>query len=574
MDILWSPCCPAAIPLREKVTMVHLPRRRPAALAAGIAVTALALAACSSGTSDGSSDSSTGGGGGTGSLIIGTTDKITTIDPAGSYDNGSFAVMNQVFPFLMNTPFGSPDVEPDIATKAEFTSPTDYTVTLKPGLKFANGHDLTSSDVKFTFDRQLAIGASGADDGNGPSSLLYNLDSVDAPDDTTVVFHLKSANDQIFPQILSSPAGPIVDEEVFAADALTPDADIVAANAFAGPYVITSYDQNNLISYQANPDYQGLLGAPKTANVDVKYYAEESNLKLDVQQGNIDVAYRSLSATDIEDLRGDSNVNVVDGPGGEIRYIVFNFDTMPYGAKTAEADPAKALAVRQAAADLIDRELIAKQVYKDTFTPLYSYVPAGLTGANEALKDLYGDGSGGPDKDKAASTLSDAGVATPVELHLQYNPDHYGSGSADEYALVKDQLEAGGLFKVDLQSTEWVQYSKDRTTDVYPAYQLGWFPDYSDADNYLTPFFLIDNFLHNHYENQAVNDMILKQATTADPTERAALIGDIQDAVAKDLSTLPLLQGAQVAVTGKDVSGASDTLDASFKFRYGALSKG
>ena len=44
--------------------------------------------------------------------------------------------------------------------------------------------------------------------------------------------------------------------------------------------------------------------------------------------------------------------------------------------------------------------------------------------------------------------------------------------------------------------------------------------------------------------------------------------------MAKDLSTVPLLQGAQVAVVGKDVSGAEDTLDASFKFRYGALSKG
>jgi translation initiation factor IF-3 len=39
--------------------------------------------------------------------------------------------MNQVFPFLMNTPYGSPDVEPDIAESAEFTAPTEYTVTLK-----------------------------------------------------------------------------------------------------------------------------------------------------------------------------------------------------------------------------------------------------------------------------------------------------------------------------------------------------------------------------------------------------------------------------------------------------------
>ncbi len=540
-------------------------RRRVLATAAGLTVAALVLTACS-GKDDSADGGPTGGGGGT--LTIGTTDKVTTLDPAGSYDNGSFAVMNQVFPFLLNTPYGSPDVEPDIAASAEFTAPTEYTVTLKPGLKWANGNDLTSSDVKFTFDRQLAIA-----DENGPSSLLYNLESVEAKDDTTVVFHLKSENDQVFPQILSSPAGPIVDEEVFAADALTPDADIVKGNAFAGQYVITSYDFNNLVSYEAYADYQGVLGAAKTKEVNVKYYADSSNLKLDIQQGNIDVAFRSLTATDIEDLRGNDAVQVVDGPGGEIRYITFNFDTQPYGAKTPEADPAKALAVRQAVADLIDREESADQVYKGTYTPLYSFVPAGLTGATESLKGLYGDGSGGADAAKAKERLAAAGVTTPVKLGLQYSNDHYGPSSADEYAMIKDQLEADGLFSVDLQTTEWVQYSKDRTADVYPAYQLGWFPDYSDADNYLTPFFLTENFLANHYANQEVNDLILQQAVTTDPAERTSVIEKIQDEVAADLSTVPYLQGAQVAVVGKDVQGTQDTLDASFKFRYGALSK-
>lgn len=546
-------------------------RRRTLAATAGVAAVALALAGCGGADDD---DNGSDGGGAGGSLVIGTTDKITTIDPAGSYDNGSFAVMNQVYPFLLNTPLGSPDVEPDIAESAEFTSPTEYTVVLKEGLTFANGNELTSSDVKFTFDRMLAIFESGADGGNGPGSLLYNLESTEAVDELTVVFHLKSENDQVFPQILSSPAGPIVDEDVFAADALTPDADIVAGKAFAGPYVITSYDMNNLISYEANPDYQGLLGAPKTSEVNVKYYAEASNLKLDIQEGNVDVAYRSLSATDIEDLRGDSNVEVVDGPGGEIRYIVFNFDTQPYGATTAEADEAKALAVRQAVAHLIDRAELAEQVYKGTYTPLYSFVPDGLTGATEALKDLYGDGDGGPDADAAAAVLEEAGVATPVQLSLQYSNDHYGPSSGDEYALIKDQLESSGLFAVDLQTTEWVQYAQDRTSDVYPAYQLGWFPDYSDADNYLTPFFLVENFLGNHYVNQDVNDMILEQAVTADEAARTALIEDIQAAVAEDLSTVPYLQGAQVAVVRTGVTGAGDTLDASFKFRYGALAKG
>ena len=535
--------------------------RRVLIAAAGVSVAALALAGCTAGGGDSTEAGDT--------LTVGTTDKVTTLDPAGSYDNGSLSVQTQVFPYLLNTDYQSTDVVPDLAESAEFTSPTDYTVTLPAGLKWANGNDLTSADVKFTFDRQLAIA-----DENGPSSLLYNLDSVDAPDDTTVVFHLKAENDQVFPLILTSFPGAIVDDEVFAADALTSDDEIVDANAFAGPYTITNYDFNNLVVFKANPDYKGLLAEPKTDTVNLKYYAESSNMKLEVQEGDIDVAYRSLSSTDIDDLKGNDAVNVVEGPGGEIRYIVFNFDTQPFGAKTPEADPAKALAVRQAVADLIDRDELSTQVYKGTYTPLYSYVPEGLAGAIEPLKELYGDGSGAPDADKAAAALQAAGVTTPVELNLQYSNDHYGPSSADEYALIKDQLEASGLFKVNLQTTEWVQYSKDRTADVYPAYQLGWFPDYSDADNYITPFFLIENFLSNHYVNQEVNDLIIQQASEADPDARTALIEQIQQKVAADLSTVPYLQGAQVVVTGKDVSGAEDTLDASFKFRFAALSKG
>jgi len=546
--------------------------RRTLAATAGVAAAALVLSACGGGSSSSDDGGSSSGGSGD-SLTIGTSDKITTIDPAGAYDNGSFAVMNQVYPFLMNTTPGNPDVQPDIAESAEFTTPTQFTVKLKPGLTFVNGHDLTSSDVKFSFDRILKI-----NDENGPASLLANLSSTDAPDDTTVVFNLKVGNDQTFAQILSTNVGPIVDEQVLSPDALTPDADIVAGKAFAGPYTITNYDQNNLVTYEANPDYQGVLGAPKTDKVNVKYYADASNLKLDIQEGNIDVAFRSLSATDIADLRTNDNVKVVDGPGGEIRYITFNFNTQPFGATTSEADPAKALAVRQAVADLIDRQEISDQVYKGTYTPLYSFVPQGLTGAITPLKDAYGDGSGGPDADKAKQTLTTAGVTAPVELSLQYTTDHYGPSSGDEYALIKDQLESSGLFKVNLQSTEYVQYSKDRVADVYPAYQLGWFPDFSDADNYLTPFFLntpdSTAFLQNHYSNEAINTLIQQEVTTVDPAAREQLIEQIQTEEAKDLATVPYLQGSQVAVVGKDVSGAEDTLDASFKFRYGVLSKG
>ena len=545
-------------------------RRRVLAAIAGTATMAFALVGCSAGSPD--DDVSLDG------IIVGTTDPVTSLDPAGSYDNGSFAVQNQVFPFLFNSPYGSPDVEPDIAESGEFTTPTEFTVILKEGLTFANGNELTASDVKFTFDRVLAIA-----DPNGPASLLGNLESVEAVDAVTAVFTLKAANDQTFEQVLSSPAGPIVDEEVFSATDVTDPADIVEGNAFAGQYTITDYTHNELIQYEANPNYDGLLGPAKTDSVTAQYFADETSLKLAVQEGDVDVAFRSLSPTDIADLQEDDNVTVHDGPGGEIRYIVFNFNTQPFGAATAEADPAKALAVRQAVADVIDRQEVSEQVYNGTYTPLYSYVPEGLTGATEVLKDLYGDGNGGADVAKATDRLSAAGVTTPVTLNLQYSPDHYGNSSDDEYAAYAAQLNASGLFTVNLQSTLWDTYTVERRDDAYPLYQLGWFPDYSDADNYLTPFFIPTpnadgvlepgGFLKNHYDDPAVVALIQQQLAEADPAARATLIENIQAGVAAQLSTLPLLQGAGVAVTGTDIEGAADTLDASFKFRYAALSR-
>ncbi|QCP04770.1 ABC transporter substrate-binding protein [Brevibacterium sp. CS2] len=535
---------------------------------AALSATALLLSACSTSTTDTSGE---GGEGGGDALTIGTTDKVTVLDPAGSYDNGSFFVMQQVFPFLLAYTPGTAETEPDIAESAEFTEPTKYEVKLKEGLKFSNGNDLTSSDVKFSFDRQKSI-----QDPNGPSSLLGGLESIDTPDEQTVVFNLTRENDQTFPLVLAGPAGPIVDEDVFSAEEITADDDIVSGEAFGGPYAIDSYQFNELVSYKANPEYQGALGEPKSDAVQMRYYTDANNMKLDVQSGTIDVAWRSLSATDIEDLGGDDNLTVHEGPGGEIRYIVFNLDSMPFGTETDEADEDKAKAVRQAMAHSIDREAIAEQVYKGTYTPLFGHVPDGLPGAAEELKSAYGDGSGGADVEKAKQALEDAGVETPVEIKLQYSPDHYGPSSGDEYAQIKDQLESTELFTVDLQSTEWVQYAEERI-DAYPQYQLGWFPDYSDADNYLVPFFYntedSPSFLGNDYTNDELNQKLDEQVSMEDEGERTTAIEDIQKTLSEDLPTLPLLQGEQIAVANSEVTGIEDTLDPSFQFRLALLGK-
>jgi peptide/nickel transport system substrate-binding protein len=95
-------------------------------------------------------------------------------------------------------------------------------------------------------------------------------------------------------------------------------------------------------------------------------------------------------------------VQVLEGPGSEIHYLVFDLSKAPVNK----------LAVRQAIAQVIDREALAGTVYASTVTPLYSLMPAALYGAKPAFQTAYG----APNVANARATLAAAGITAPVAL--------------------------------------------------------------------------------------------------------------------------------------------------------------
>lgn len=536
------------------------------------ATAAVVLAACGAGKNDNGASSGAAGGSGSGSaaapastpITVGTTDSVIALDPAGSYDFGSLTIEENIYQFLMQVPAGEKAPVPDAAQNCDFSNPTTYECTMKSGLKFSNGDPVTAQDAAFSFKRVVDINSP-----NGPASLLGNMKSVAAQGDK-VVFKLKNPNDQTWPFVLGTSAGPIVDSKVFPANKLLADGDVIGS----GPYKISSFQKNQLAQFTANPNYSG-PNTPKTGTIQMKYYTTSDNLKLDVQSGDIDVAYRTLSPTDIQDLKGDSSVKVLTGAGGELRYIVFNLNTMP-----GDTDAQK-LAIRQAMAYSVDRQDLATNVYKGTYQPAYSMVPQGIAYATEPFKQVYGDK---PNPDKAKQVLQAAGVDTPVSLHIQYVSDgHYGPVSGDEYNQIKRQLEATGLFKVEIQGTAYTTYSDERTKDTYPIYQLGWFPDFVDGDNYLFNFLNPENFVHAHYCDSTGADApcvkdgvlpLLTQEETKTGQARADAFAKIQMKLATGtMPYLPLLSGYQVAVTGTDISGVQETLDPTYLFRMWLLSR-
>ncbi|KFI54115.1 ABC transporter substrate-binding protein [Bifidobacterium callitrichos] len=554
---------------------VHTIRHAAAGAIAALLVTG--LAACGGTASNGASSSaatanSSKATGQAAAIIVGTTDKVVSLDPAGISELGSIQTAYQIYAPLFAQRNGKADIVPNLAADNGTWNEdgTQFTVKLKSNLKFTNGHALTSSDVKFSIDRIKEINSE-----NGPVSVFANITGVDAPDPTTVVFTTSVKDDVTLKPVLSMTASGIVDEQSYPKDKLATDDEVVKDNGFSGAYSLKEYKSNDHALFARNADYQGIEPA-HNKQVTTRYYADSSNLKLAVQQGDVDVAYRSLTPTDITDLKKDGKLKVVTGNGGGGRYLVFNLRTQPYGSKQQNANADKAKAVRQAVADLVDRAALAKNVYQGTYKPLYSFIPDGQAGFVDTLTSAYGDGSGKPDVAKARKTLADAGVTTPVKLNIQYNTDHYGPSSADEYAAIKTQLEDGGLFSVDVQQTEWVQYSKQRVvTDSqdgdFPAYQIGWAPDYPDPSDYLIPYFAPDGFVSNGYENPQVAALLKAQAGQTDESQRLDTIEQVQQLAAKDLPILPILQSVSQSVTGGDISGV--VMDTNFVLRYPSLER-
>jgi peptide/nickel transport system substrate-binding protein len=527
----------------------------------GAGVLAAALAAC------GSSNSSSGGGttsSGTGSpWILGTTDTVTALDPAGSYDLGSSTLEYNLYQTLVTVPPNSTQIVGDAAKSCTYDDPKTLTCTLNPGEKFSNGDPLTSSDVKYSFERAIKIqDANGAaiyllgsiTDTAKDGTVTLNKGAIETPDDQTVVFHLDHP-DTTFQYVLTYPgAAAIVDEDVFPADKKLPDEQVIGS----GPYKLSQYKAGDQAVLELNSDYTG-PDEGGAAQVFVKYYSDTTALALAAKSGEVDVAWRSLAPTDIASLKKDSNVTVATGKGSEIRYWVWKVDG-PVG---------KQLAVRQAAAQLIDREAIAKNAYDGTVDPLYSIVPPGYGGQKDSFKNQYGS----PDPAKAKQILQAAGISTPVNLTVGWTPTHYGPSTEDEANELQRQLQASGLFKVTLKSTEWEQYQTIYKQGAYDLFILGWFPDYPDADDYLSPFIVDGGFFANGYKNPTVDKLVAQEQGSSDTATREKIFGQLQDIAAKDVPFIPSWVGQNTAVYGAGMSGVEDTLDPSFIFRFWLVSK-
>jgi peptide/nickel transport system substrate-binding protein len=519
-------------------------------LLTGSALAAVAIAALLSASAYGSAKA--------GKIIVdGTTETVTNVDPAGNYDYGTATVDYMVFNRLLTSgPGTNLAPRPELATKCS-SSPNlkTWTCTLRKGIKFSNGDAFTSTDVKFSFDRTVAI-----NDPSGISSLITNLASTTTSGKYKVVFHLKHPQ-STWLSILTTTAGSmIVDHNTYPADKIQPS---TSPQVGTGPYILKTYTPGQQAVFTPNPHYWGKK--PANGGVIINYYKDSSTMKLALQKGEIDMAYDLFSPTDLTSLKKASSVKVYIGAGAGIRYLV-----MDVGKQAKKLGvPTNKLAVRKAIAYLMPRQTISKRIYHGQVSPLYSMVAKGLPGHIDAFKTLYG---AKPSAKKAKAVLKKAKVKTPIKLTIWYTPSHYGSASADEYAEIQRALNASHLFKITLKSAEWAGYVNTLGT-TKGVFQLGWFPDYVDGEDYINPFYPKGQFLSNGYSNRKMNKLALKEEAAKTQKKRLAIIKQEQMLAAKTVPIIPYWQNHMVAVARKNVKGVPSTLDPTYIMRFWLLSK-
>lgn len=481
-------------------------------------------------------------------LVVGTTDSVaSTLDPAEAYDYFGVNMVQNLGEGLWAYESNTGKLVNQLA-KDHSVSGKAWTINLITNAKFQDGSTMDAESVKWSLERTISLN-------QDPAFLIADIiDKVDVTGQFQLRITLKQPYEETYVKALLSTwvAYPLNPKTTPKDKVMTP----TTAPDVVGPYKVTRWEKDVVLELSSNPQYYGTK--PKSEKVLIQFFKDAGALRLAIERGEIDMAFRTFAPADVKDLKTKPNLQVVSGPGvAPIRYMVFNLNIKPFDNKL----------VRQAFAYSIDRTRIRNTIFLvDLVQELYSMVPIGFFAHIDAFKERYGDK---PNIARAKELLGQAGY-TPtnkLKVELWYTTIRYTPVEGDVAAILKENLEATGLIEVTLKSADWATYRTIYKGDKAGVFLLGWFPDFLDSDNYVRPFYQStgNGWLHVNYKNPTVDKLIDDQVLQITDKRKETLV-EIQKIVAEDAPIIPVWQDGQYAVAKPNVKGI--VLDTTQIFRY------
>jgi peptide/nickel transport system substrate-binding protein len=488
-------------------------------------------------------------------VVYGTTEKVTDMDPANAYDFHTWEIFYNIYQGLMGYPAGKTNLVPNLAEKYEVVDEgKGYVFTLKQGVKFSDGTPFDANAVKWSIDRIMRIKGD-------PSWLVTDfVDSVEVIDANTVKFVLKNPV-AYFPSLVATPPYYPVNPNIYPPDKIVIDpAELTGGKLVGlGPYRAVSFKRDQEVILEQNPNFYG--EKPKNDMIVIRYFADATTMRLALEKGEIDFAFKSFNPSDISDLEKSPKIQTIKGQGPYIRYICFQCKTEPFTNKI----------VRQGVAAAVDRPEIIKKVFLGQNEPLYSMVPAGMWTHQENFKEVFGDSNIA----KSKEILATAGFNENNKLKFEfwYTPSHYGDTEVDMAAVLKAQFEATGVMEVSVKSAEWATYKENWRNQVMPVYLLGWYPDYIDPDNYTAAFAGTAGSQGNgiHFSDPEWDAMFVEEQKDPDEAAREEIFKKIQQMWTDEVPTVPIFQGSLYLFAQKNIQGI--LISPTLQLNYGPIEK-
>ncbi len=447
----------------------------------------------------------------------------TNLDPRVGVDAQSERIDQLIFDALF-TRDEHFNVKPGLAERWEIPDPVTYIFHLHHGVIFHDGRPLTSRDVKWTLDSLLQGKIRSA-----KASAFRYIGSIDAPDDSTVIVHLKE------------PFGSLLWNLSEGAIGIVPfgSLDEVSQTPIgSGPFKFVRAEQDKEVVLERNDNYWG--AKPRLARVRFAVVPDATTRALELRKGSADVALNALTSDMVLALENNPSLQVERSPGTILSYLSFNM-----------RDPIlRDFRVRQAIACAIDRRPIIQYIWRGFAEPAINILPVQSWAYDRDVATFPYD------PDRARQILDAAGypAINGVRFHLTMKTSTEESTRLFA-AVFQQQLRAVGIV-LDIRTFEFATFLADVSRGAFQVYSLRWTGS-EDPDIYDTAFhsrnFPPAGRNRGYYSNPLVDSLIDQARRETDQNARRQLYYRIQETLAQEVPYVNLWYFDNVLVHNRRV---------------------